>query len=60
MKITIAHRPEEQQAVDIALGALLQQFPDAKVHKSVRHPPFRHIYLTTTNPADPRYGDETT
>ena len=60
MKITIAHQPEDQHAAVTALAALLQRFPDAKVRKSVRHPPFRHIYLTTTKPATPRPDGENT
>ena len=47
MKITIAYTPGEEQA-----AVLIQRFADSllggpRVHKSDRHPPFRHIYMAT-------------
>jgi len=51
MKITIAYGPGEEQA-----AVLIQRFADnllggPRVHKSDRHPPFRHIYMTTKREA---------
>ena len=52
MKITIAYIPEEEQEAAADLAALQQLHPRAKVRKSEAHPPFKHIYLTTTKPAN--------
>lgn len=49
MKITIAYIPgEESEAI------LIRQFSNAvlggvRVHENDRHPPFKHIYLTSKN-----------
>ena len=53
MKITIAYIPDEQEAVTISVAALRRISPNMKVRKSDRHPPFRHIYLTTKKPENP-------
>ena len=50
MKISIAHLPEEQEKAAGTLAALLHLHPGAKVRKSDRHPPFKHIYLTVKIP----------
>ena len=50
MKITIAYIPDEQETVTTSVAALRCLFPDIKVRKSERHPPFKHIYLTTKIP----------
>ncbi len=50
MKITIAYTEgEEMEAIEIANG-VVKRAPLAKVRKSDRHPPFKHIYLTTKKP----------
>lgn len=53
MKITISYRDGEEQK-----AAILQKFSaalldGAKVKRSDRHPPYKHIYVTTRNPAKP-------
>ena len=53
MKITLAYIAAEEQEADADLAVLLQRHPGAKVRKSDRHPPFKHIYLTTKKPATP-------
>ena len=53
MKITIAYIPDEEQTVTISVAALRRIFPSMKVRKSERHPPFKHIYLTTKMPKVP-------
>lgn len=53
MKITFAYLPAEEQEAAADLAALRQLHPGMKVRKSNAHPPFRHIYLTTTKPAKP-------
>ena len=50
MKITLAYIAEEEEAAAADLAALLQVHPGAKVRKSDRHPPWKHIYLTTRDP----------
>lgn len=50
MKITLAYIPEEERE-----AVLIQRFTDsllggAKVRKSDRRPPFKHIYITTRKP----------
>ena len=50
MKITIAYIPDEQETVTTSVAVLRHIFPDIKVRKSERHPPFKHIYLTTKKP----------
>lgn len=53
MKITIAYLPDEQEAVTTSVAALRHIFPNVKVRKSDRHPPFKHIYLTTKMSRNP-------
>lgn len=48
MKISIAYLPDEESEAAADLAALRQLHPRLKVRKSESHPPFRHIYLTTT------------
>lgn len=50
MKITLAYIPEEEQEANAATTAILRIYPRSKVRKSDRHPPFKHIYLTTKKP----------
>lgn len=52
MKITIAYLPEEEPEAAAGVAALRQLHSRLKVRKSDAHPPFRHIYLTTTKPCD--------
>jgi len=53
MKISMAYLPEEEQEAAADLAALRQLHPGIKVRKSDAHPPFKHIYLTTTKPSRP-------
>lgn len=50
MKITIAYISDEQETVTTTVAALLRIYPGIRVRESDRHPPFKHIYLTTTKP----------
>ena len=50
MKISMGYLPEEEQEAAADLAALRQLHPGIKVRKSDAHPPFKHIYLTTTKP----------
>ena len=47
MKITIAYLLEEQEEATAVLVALRPLLAWEKVRKSDRHPPYKHIYLTT-------------
>ena len=52
MKITLAYIAEEEEAAAADPAALLQVHPGAKVRKSDRHPPWKHIYLATREPGN--------
>lgn len=59
MKITLAYLPaEDQEAADIQT-AILRRYPDAKIHKSEAHPPYKHTYLTTKKPEKPTGARDT-
>lgn len=53
MKVTLAYLLPEEREANIIVGELRRLHPSAKVRKSDRHPPFRHIYLTTKGPEKP-------
>lgn len=46
MKIIVAYLPEEEREADLICRFVHRLCP-GKVRKSDRHPPFKHIYLTT-------------
>lgn len=54
MKITLAYIPEEESAASIVVADLQRKHPGAKVRRSDRHPPFKHIYLSTEKPCGSR------
>lgn len=53
MKITVAYIPEEQEEVAAIVAALRPLQAWEKISKSDRHPPFKHVYLTTRKPGKP-------
>lgn len=53
MKITIAYTEGEELRASAIEEFARSVFPKAKVRKSERHPPFKHIYLTTKKPENP-------
>lgn len=53
MKITIAFLPDEAWIVTGLVAFVNHLCPGAKVRKSERHPPFKHVYLTTKKPENP-------
>ncbi len=53
MKIILAYIPEEEGAAAADLAALRKNHPGARVHKSDRHPPFKHIYIATRKSGKP-------
>ena len=50
MKITLAYIPDEEETAAATAAVLRHLHPGAKVRKSDRHPPFKHIYLATKKP----------
>ena len=60
MKITIAHLPEEERKSDLICRFVHRLCPGTKVRKSDRHPPYKHIYLTTKRPETPCNFEENT
>lgn len=50
MKISIAYLPEEEREANIIRWFVHGLCPGEKIRKSDRHPPFKHIYLTTKKP----------
>ena len=47
MKITIAYISEEEPEAAVVVAAIRCINPGITARKSERHPPFRHLYLTT-------------
>ena len=43
----VANSGEEARQVETLLNFLWHFLPETKTRKSDRHPPFKHIYLTT-------------
>ena len=54
MKIKITYAAEEDQEVTRTVNAIKQLHPHIRVHKSDRHPPYKHLYLTVKNGGIPR------
>lgn len=50
MKVTIAYLPGEEREADILKRAAASIMEPVKVRESDRHPPFKHIYLSTRKP----------
>ncbi len=53
MKITIAYTEGESREARIISEFVYGLLKPDKVRKSDRHPPFKHIYLTTKKPENP-------
>jgi len=58
VKVIISYISEEQEDADAVLAALRPLLEWEKVRKSDRHPPFKHIYLTTKRPGTPCNSEE--
>lgn len=52
MKITIAYTEESSAAAAASVAALKEVLPGVKVKKSEKHPPYKHLYLTTPKETD--------
>ena len=53
MKISITYLPEEAKTLSPILRFLQHYLPEVKARESDRHPPFKHIYLTTKKSETP-------
>ena len=53
MKTTITYLPEEEREAHIIHIFSQSLLDNVKVRKSDRHPPFKHIYLTTKKAENP-------
>ena len=53
MKITITYLPEKEREAHIIHIFSQSLLDNVKVRKSDRHPPFKHIYLTTKKAENP-------
>lgn len=53
MKIAITYLPEEAETLSPILHFLWHYLPGVKTRKSDRHPPYKHVYLTTKKPGNP-------
>ena len=60
MKISISYSPVEEREADLINRFVQGLLPIEKVRKSDRHPPFKHIYLTTKRPGTPHDFKENT
>ena len=60
MKITLAYLETERKSAAAVLAALLRLFPTANIRESDRHPPYKHMYVTTRKPAPPCGTNENT
>lgn len=53
MKIQLSYLPGEDLAARTVEEWCRGTFPGVKVRESDRHPPFKHIYMTTKKPETP-------
>ena len=53
MKIRIAYLPEEQRSAMAVAAAVRETLGEVKCHISDRHPPFKHIFLSSSIPQKP-------
>ncbi len=60
MKITIAYIPGEEREAKLIQSFARSLLGGTKVHESDRHPPFRHIYITTRKAENPYSGNKNT
>lgn len=46
MKIAITYQQNEASIAAYLIALIRARYPCSKLHKSKRHPPFTHVYLT--------------
>ncbi len=58
MKISLTYQQAEAPAAACLIAQIRAKYPVTKLHKSQRHPPFIHAYLTIGNSKKPSgHGD---
>lgn len=58
MKISLTYQQEEAPTAARLIARIRTEYPVTKLHKSQRHPPFIHAYLTIGNSKRPSsHGD---
>lgn len=54
MKVKITYPPEHEPQARETLAALRQLYPTARVHETNKNDRVKALYLTVTNPENPR------
>ena len=54
MKVKITYKPEHEHASQATLAALREMYPAARVHETNKNDRVKALYLTVTNPENPR------
>ncbi len=54
VKVKITYTPEHEPQARETLAALRQLYPTARVHETNRNDRVKALYLTVTNPENPR------
>lgn len=55
MKVKVTYTPEEENAAAATLDALRVMYPAARVHESAKKAGVSAVFLTVTNPENPRH-----
>ena len=55
MKVKVTYTPEEGNAAGATLDALRAMYPAARVHESAKKAGVSAVFLTVTNPENPRH-----
>lgn len=55
MKVKITYTPEHKHAAQATLDALRAMYPAARVHESAKKAGVSAVFLTITNPENPRH-----
>ena len=58
VKVKITYTPEQEPKALEALAALRQLYPAARVHETNKNDRVKALYLTVTNPENPRQHKE--
>ena len=54
MKVKITYKPEHEHAAQATLAALREMYPAERVHETNKNDRVKALYLTVTNPENPR------
>lgn len=53
MKIALTYQQNEASIAAYLIALIRARYPCSKLHKSKRHPPFTHVYLTIERQENP-------